>query len=67
MTPITSAMIEVTLCRRIKLLIWKKKFSTAPMVDLGRSLGGFEITFGIVSRIEVRDGTMKAPDSVVSQ
>ena len=42
-------------------------FSNVPMVDLGVSFGGELTIFGSVSRMEVREGTMKAPDSVVSQ
>ena len=38
-----------------------------PVEDLERILGGEEITLGMVSRIEVREGTMGAPEMVVSQ
>lgn len=36
-------------------------------VDLEGSLGGLETTRGRVSRMEVREGTMKLPESVRSQ
>ena len=38
-----------------------------PVVDFGLSLGGDVTTFGSVSRMDVRDGTMKPPASVISQ
>lgn len=41
--------------------------SMVPMVDLGWILGGEETTFDSVSRMEVREGMMKAPEVVVSQ
>ncbi len=37
------------------------------MVDLGWILGGEATTLDRVSRIEVREGIMKAPEVVVSQ
>jgi hypothetical protein len=49
------------------LLIWKKTFSNQPIVDLGLSFGGLEMTFGRVSRMLVREGTMKPPAGVMSQ
>ena len=45
----------------------KKTRWSAPVEDLEAILGGWAITFGIVSRIEVREGTMGAPEMVVSQ
>ena len=39
----------------------------APVEDFEEILGGEEMTFGIVSRMEVRDGVMGAPEMVVSQ
>jgi hypothetical protein len=37
------------------------------MVDFGLIFGGEETTFGIVSRIEVRDAMIELPVMVVSQ
>jgi hypothetical protein len=42
-------------------------FSRVPMVDLGWILGGEETTLESVSRMDVREGIMKAPEVVVSQ
>lgn len=43
-------------------------FSKVPMVDLGWILGGDEATtWWRVSRMEVREGMMYAPEVVVSQ
>ena len=42
-------------------------FSNMPIVDLGVNFGGGFTILGKVSRIEVREGTIYAPDSVVSQ
>ena len=39
-------------------------FSKVPIVDFGVNFGGGLTIFGNVSRIDVRDGTMYAPDSV---
>lgn len=41
--------------------------SIKPTVDLERSFGGLLITRGIVSRIEVREGMIRAPLLVESQ
>lgn len=41
--------------------------SNVPMVDFGVSFGGFAVTRFSVSRMEVREGTMYAPESVTSQ
>lgn len=47
-----------------KFRIWKKTFSNVPMVDFGLSLGGEATILPNVSNIDVREGTMKAPESV---
>ena len=39
-------------------------FSNVPIVDLGVSFGGLATIRPSVSRIDVREGTMKAPESV---
>ena len=49
------------------LRILKKMFSMKETVDFGESFGGLLTTRGRVSKIEVRDGTMKLPVSVTSQ
>lgn len=38
-----------------------------PVEDFEEILGGLATTFGIVSRMEVREGTMGAPEIVLSQ
>ena len=38
-----------------------------PVEDFERIFGGEEITLGMVSRIDVREGTIGAPEMVVSQ
>ena len=38
-----------------------------PVEDLADILGGLAMTLGRVSRMEVREGMMGAPDMVVSQ
>ena len=38
-----------------------------PVEDFEWIFGGEEITLGMVSRIDVRDGTIGAPEMVVSQ
>ena len=49
------------------ILISKKTFSMLEMVNLGWSLGGEAVTLVRVSRIEVREGTIKFPVLVWSQ
>lgn len=48
--------------RRLKKICWIR-----PVEDLDRILGGLATTLGRVSRMEVRDGTIGAPEMVVSQ
>lgn len=45
----------------------KNADSKVPTVDLGESFGGFAITKGMVSRIDVREAMMDAPLDEVSQ
>lgn len=48
-------------------LMSKKNFSKFEIVDLYLIFDGEETTFGIVSRMEVREAIMKLPVIVVSQ
>lgn len=52
---------------KAKARVEKKMLSRDPTVDFGVRLGGEVITNGRVSKIEVREGMMKAPLDVVSQ
>ena len=45
----------------------KKNLWIIPVVDLLDILGGDDITLGIVSRIDVRDGVIGEPEMVTSQ
>jgi len=45
----------------------KKTRCIMPVEDLEAILGGTATTLGMVSRMEVREGTMLAPEMVVSQ
>ena len=54
-------------CQELKLRILKNTCSTEPMVDFGVSFGGEATTRGMVSRIDVREGVIAAPESVTSQ
>lgn len=47
---------------RVKKICWNM-----PVLDLELSFGGFDTTLGRVSRMDVLEGMMSAPDSVVSQ
>lgn len=48
--------------RRPKNILWM-----APVDDFDDILGGLATTLGMVSRIEVREGVIGAPEIVVSQ
>lgn len=52
---------------KAKARVEKKMLSRDPTVDFGVRLGGLVITNGRVSKIDVRDGKIKAPLDEVSQ
>lgn len=55
--PIKEAMVK-NLCSDAACLISKKTFEKELMVCFGSIFGGLATTFGIVSRMDVRDGMM---------
>jgi hypothetical protein len=65
-TPTTNTMVK-SVCSAAAPRTSKNIFLKLEMVSFGLIFGGDATTFGIVSRIDVRDGMMKFPVMVVSQ
>ena len=71
----TKATAMVMISRITKMIGWlemkdwveKNADSRVPTVDLGVSFGGFAITRGMVSRIDVREAMIDAPLDELSQ
>jgi hypothetical protein len=65
-TPMSISM-EMIGWLKAPLRTWKKIRGKMLEDDLEGILGGWTTTLGRVSRMEVREGTIWAPDSVMSQ
>ena len=67
MIPITNKIDDITGWLRVAPRAWKIICSTLFVVYFGVIFIGSWVSFVKVSRIEVREGVIEAPDMVVSQ